>query len=83
MRTRQRVRSVAKQLTTCHLKNFPTDPVFFDSNNGGGTKRYDSDWDWDWQPANATWVCRGITTGQYAELSNCQYDIKDDNRWPN
>ena len=54
-----------------------------DSNNGGGAKRYDSDWDWDWQPANATWVCRGITTGQYAELSNCQYDIKDDNRWPN
>jgi hypothetical protein len=52
------------------------------TSGGGGGTLSDSDWDWDWQPANATWVCRGITTGQYAALSNCQYDIKDDNRWP-
>lgn len=42
----------------------------------------DYDWDWDYQPANGQWVCRGIQTGQYAALSNCAYDIKDDNRWP-
>ena len=49
--------------------------------DGGGASS-DSDWDWDWQPANATWVCRGISTGQYADLSKCRFDIKDDTRWP-
>ena len=58
-------------------------------NNGDGYRpttsypsaRTDSDWDWDYQPGNGQWVCRGIQTGQYAALSNCAYDIKDDNRW--
>ena len=43
---------------------------------------YDYDWDWDYQPGNNQWVCRGIQTGQYAELENCTYDYKDDDRWP-
>jgi hypothetical protein len=42
----------------------------------------DYDWDWDYQPANRQWVCRGIQTGRYAELSNCAWDAKDDDRWP-
>lgn len=46
---------------------------------GGQT---DNDYDWDYQPRNDRWVCRGTTTGQYAELSNCKYDLKDDSRWP-
>ena len=42
----------------------------------------DYDWDWDYQPGNGQWVCRGIHTGQYASLDNCQFDIQDDDRWP-
>lgn len=42
----------------------------------------DYDWDWDYQPGNGQWICRGIQTGQYAELENCAYDLKDDDRWP-
>jgi len=49
--------------------------------SGGGSVT-DYDWDWDYQPANNQWVCRGIQTGQYAELYNCAYDVKDDDRWP-
>lgn len=48
----------------------------------GGGSPTDYDWDWDYQPVNNRWVCRGIQTGQYAELRNCAYDAKDDNRWP-
>ena len=43
----------------------------------------DEDWDWDYQPKNRRWVCRNIATGEYAELSNCKYDSKNDDRWPN
>lgn len=50
---------------------------------GGGDSPTDSDWDWDYQPSNGQWVCRGIQTGQYSQLSNCAYDLKDDDRWPN
>jgi hypothetical protein len=50
---------------------------------GGGYAPSDSDWDWDYQPSNRQWVCRGIQTGRYSQLSNCTYDVKDDNRWPN
>ena len=53
------------------------------SGAGGGSSYTDYDWDWDYQPGNGQWVCRGITTGQYAELSNCTYDVQDDDRWPN
>jgi hypothetical protein len=52
-----------------------------DSSNNGYTTDYD--WDWDYQPGNSQWVCRGIQTAQYAELSNCAYDVQDDDRWPN
>jgi len=48
---------------------------------GGSAPAGDYDWDWDYQPANGRWVCRGIQTGQYAKLSNCAGDIKDDDRW--
>ena len=50
--------------------------------SGGGGSVTDYDWDWDYQPSNNQWVCRGIQTGQYSELSNCAYDVKDDDRWP-
>ena len=53
------------------------------ANNGyAGGSTTDYDWDWDYQPANGQWVCRGIQTGRYAELENCAYDLKDDDRWP-
>ena len=54
------------------------------SGSGGYGSGYasDYDWDWDYQPANGQWVCRGIQTGQYAELENCAYDYQDDDRWP-
>ena len=52
------------------------------ASQGGGYSRTDYDWDWDYQPSNFQWVCRGIQTGQYAELENCVYDVKDDDRWP-
>lgn len=45
-------------------------------------KSSDYDWDWDYQPGNNQWVCRGVQTGQYAEVENCRYDTIDDNRWP-
>ena len=50
---------------------------------GGSSSIVDYDHDWDYQPRNNSWVCRGVQTGQYAELSNCAYDAKDDDRWPN
>lgn len=53
------------------------------SSPGYTSTRSDTDWDWDWQPGNSSWVCRGIDTGQYATLDKCQYDIKNDSRWPN
>lgn len=54
------------------------------SGRGGGisNNRSDNDWDWDWQPGSNTWACRGVSSGQYANLENCKYDVKDDNRWP-
>tara|TARA_Y200000002_G_C22105064_1_gene424336 strand:+ start:243 stop:506 length:264 start_codon:yes stop_codon:yes gene_type:complete len=42
----------------------------------------DYDWDWDFQPGNNQWVCRGVQSGQYAELSNCSNDLMLDDRWP-
>tara|TARA_B100001093_G_scaffold198605_1_gene190893 strand:+ start:201 stop:542 length:342 start_codon:yes stop_codon:yes gene_type:complete len=59
--------------------------VYNSSGNSSGYSSFassDSDWDWDYQPANNQWVCRGIQTGQYAELENCAYDEVDDDRWP-
>ena len=50
--------------------------------SGSGGSVTDYDWDWDYQPSNNQWVCRGIQTGQYSELSNCAYDLQDDDRWP-
>ena len=43
----------------------------------------DTDWDWAYNPGNNQWVCRGIETGKYAELENCDEDTPDDDRWPN
>lgn len=57
--------------------------------SGGGGTYYapntDHDWDWDFfydEYGRPTWACRGIQTGRFAELRHCQYDVKDDNRWP-
>ena len=50
--------------------------------NTNNMSAQDSDWDWDYQPGNRQWVCRGIQTGRYAELSKCVWDAKDDDRWP-
>ncbi len=57
---------------------------------GGGGSSYvppatDYDWDWDGfynQFSELVWACRGIQTGQFADASNCTYDLKTDVRWP-
>ena len=53
-----------------------------DAEGFANTSQTDTDHDWDYQPGNNTWACRGVQTGQYADLDNCAYDIKDDDRWP-
>jgi hypothetical protein len=52
------------------------------ASNSGGYGGGDYDWDWDYQPSDGQWVCRGTSTGRYAEKSKCQYDAMDDSRWP-
>ena len=54
---------------------------------GGGGAYGASDYDWDWdqfynQYGQLVWACRGIQTGQFAELHHCAYDVKVDTRWP-
>jgi hypothetical protein len=28
------------------------------------------------------WVCRGMQTGQFADLDRCRYKAQHDNTWP-
>jgi hypothetical protein len=61
---------------------------------GGGGSGYaappqfaptDYEWDWDLfynQYRQLTWACRGVQSGQFAELDKCQYKLKVDQRWP-
>jgi hypothetical protein len=60
-----------------------------DSGGGGGDysspSSEDTDWDWDGfydSYGIFQWRCRGITTGQFADDSNCLWDTKIDDRWP-
>lgn len=52
---------------------------------GGGTASSDYTWDWD-QFQNAygqlVWSCRGVQTGQFADLWRCNGLAKTDYRWP-
>jgi hypothetical protein len=46
-----------------------------------------SDYDWAWDQFygasyELVWACRGIQTGQFANVDKCQYDPKIDSRWP-
>lgn len=46
-----------------------------------------TDYDWAWDQFynsqyNLVWACRGIQTGQFAELYRCNYKAKNDNTWP-
>lgn len=58
------------------------------SKGGGGGGAYqpeDYDWDWDQfynQYRVLVWACRGVQTGQFAELERCSYKYKTDLRWP-
>jgi hypothetical protein len=57
------------------------------SNNQDDDKPFsktDFDWDWDgfWNSGSYVWMCRGIQTGRFASNDKCQYDFKDDDRWP-
>jgi len=48
--------------------------------------RYDVDWDWDQfyhSTGSLVWACRGIQTGQFADLYRCSGKSKNDYRWPN
>jgi hypothetical protein len=45
----------------------------------------DFDWDWDLQSnvrGEPIWVCRGVQTGEYAEVSRCAFKLQTDLRWP-
>lgn len=63
-----------------------------DGGGAGGTgssaysaSKTDYDWDWDQftdEYGNLVWACRGVQTGQFAEAFRCQFDVKDDYRWP-
>jgi len=65
------------------FENIQKDLAIYDSLGQDYTSNSsDNDWDWDYQPGNNQWVCRGVDTGQYAELENCAYDVIDDDRWP-
>lgn len=60
------------------------------SRGGGGayvppTPVADYDWAWDLQHnalMQPVWVCRGVQSGQYAELHRCQFKLRNDYRWP-
>jgi len=46
-----------------------------------------SDYEWDWdqyynQYGRLVWSCRGVQTGQFAELSRCASKYRTDARWP-
>jgi len=52
---------------------------------GGGGAAGDSQWDWDLYNnayGQPTWSCRGVQTGQFAELWHCNGLVKTDYRWP-
>jgi hypothetical protein len=53
--------------------------------SGGGGYAGDSQWDWDLfnnAYGQATWACRGVQTGQFADLWRCNGLTKTDYRWP-
>jgi len=46
-----------------------------------------SDYQWDWDAFNdqygrLTWACRGVQSGEFADLWRCNSKIQSDNRWP-
>jgi hypothetical protein len=48
--------------------------------------KHDTDWAWDQfhhSTGSLVWSCRGIQTGQFAELERCAGKSKNDDRWPN
>jgi hypothetical protein len=47
-----------------------------------------TDYEWDWdefydQYGNLVWMCRGVQTAQFVELSRCSDKYQTDTRWPN
>jgi hypothetical protein len=53
----------------------------------GGNSFAPTDYDWAWdqyynQYRQLVWSCRGKQTGQFAELSKCQYKVQNDLTWP-
>lgn len=54
---------------------------------GGGSGYAPTDYDWAWdefynQYNQLVWSCRGMQTGQFAELDKCAYKVKIDSTWP-
>ncbi len=60
------------------------------SGSGGGGGNYTgstTDYAWDWDQFyndqyQLVWICRGVQTGQFAELSKCYGKFQTDSRWP-
>lgn len=54
---------------------------------GGGGSPTQADYEWDWdeirnQYGQLVWVCRGVQSGEFAELWRCGGKVKTDWRWP-
>lgn len=54
---------------------------------GGATSGPPTDYEWDWDEirnefGRLVWVCRGVQSGQFAELWHCGGKVKTDWRWP-
>lgn len=57
---------------------------------GGGANNFapgatDYAWEWDEfynQYSQLVWACRGVQSGQFADLSQCQGKVRNDWKWP-
>lgn len=54
------------------------------SGNTAGSSA-DHQWDWDLffdERGQLTWACRGVQSGEFADLNRCHLKAKTDARWP-
>ena len=54
-------------------------------NGGGGTSTVDYEYDWDLirnQYGQPVWMCRGVQTGEFADMRYCSGKPMTDSRWP-
>ena len=57
----------------------------YGGNNYQPNNAADYDWAWDQfynSEYNLVWACRGVQTGQFADVNRCAYKPKNDFTWP-